>query len=116
MAEEAAKTEEVANRFADKEACPKGAQKTDELLKAFQDKHVLFYIERSQNSNAVIYEANVNDGKLDQETPVKVYWIMYEHNPVDEEGLTMIERKSAYGMSTKPIAGKDGHHDLIVAP
>ena len=114
MAEEAAAK---AGRFDEKTTCPGGAQKTDELLKAFQAKNVLFYIERNQNSNAVIYEANVGaDGKLDQKEPVKVYWIMYEHKPVDEEGLNMIERNSAYGMSTKPIKGKDGHHDLVVIP
>ena len=77
----------------------------------------LIIIFSSANSNAVIYEANVgDDGKLNQEKPVRCYWIMYEHNPVDEEGLTMIERNSAYGMSTKPVVGKPGEHQLTIAP
>ena len=29
--------------------------------------------------------------------PVKVYWILYARDPVKEEGLTMIERNTAYG-------------------
>ena len=106
----------MSKRFSEKEACPKGAQATPELLAAFQGKNVLFYIERNMNTNAVVYEANVVDGKLDEAKPVKVYWIMYNNNPVNEEGLTMIERNSAYGMSTKPVAGKAGRHKLIVTP
>jgi len=40
-------------------AVPVGAQQSAELRAAFLRKPVLFYLERSQNTNCVVYEANV---------------------------------------------------------
>jgi len=42
-----------------------GGATSDSLKGTFTGKHVLFYIERSNNSNAVIYEANKSGSGLD---------------------------------------------------
>jgi hypothetical protein len=43
------------------------------------------------------------DGKaLDATTPIKVYWIMYEKDGDPTEDLNMIERNTAYGVTSKP--------------
>ena len=53
---------------------PAGA-KTSQLKAAFSEKNVLFFIEKSQNSNCVVYVANVDeDGKLDRQNPIHPYW------------------------------------------
>eukprot|EP00511_Aplanochytrium_stocchinoi_P005373 CAMPEP_0204838490 /NCGR_PEP_ID=MMETSP1346-20131115/31170_1 /ASSEMBLY_ACC=CAM_ASM_000771 /TAXON_ID=215587 /ORGANISM="Aplanochytrium stocchinoi, Strain GSBS06" /LENGTH=144 /DNA_ID=CAMNT_0051974607 /DNA_START=234 /DNA_END=665 /DNA_ORIENTATION=- len=95
-------------------ALPKGAT-TEELQHTFKQKQVLFYIEKSQNTNCVVYEANVVDGKLDQVEPLKVYWILYARDPIIEEGLNMIERTTAYGKTLKSIDGKPGHFKVTLA-
>ncbi|GBG28361.1 Hypothetical Protein FCC1311_045842 [Hondaea fermentalgiana] len=102
------------DRFAG--AMPAGAT-SEELQSTFCGKNVLFYIERSNNSNAVIYEANVGaDGKLVTEEPVKVYWILYARKPIVEEGLTMIERNTAYGSKTSPLPAKgEGHFEIALS-
>ncbi len=62
---------------------PAGAS-TEALKTAFLGKNVLFYITRSMNTNAVVYEANLVDGKLNTAEPVKVYWIMYAQDNHEE--------------------------------
>jgi len=94
-------------------AMPAGAT-TEALQQTFCAKNVLFYIERSNNSNAVIYEANVDSsGKLNTANPLKVYWILYARDPIKEEGLTMLERNTAYGSKTSPNPGKGPGHFTV---
>jgi hypothetical protein len=60
---------------------------------------MLFYIQRSVNSNTVIYAAHLDrQGRLDRSTPVEVYWRWYN---VDghRKSLNFIERMMAYGVS-----------------
>mmetsp|Transcript_7307 Transcript_7307/g.14563 ORF Transcript_7307/g.14563 Transcript_7307/m.14563 type:complete len:175 (-) Transcript_7307:114-638(-) len=96
-------------------AMPEGA-KTEELLNTFCGKNVLFFIERDSNCNAVIYEANIGaDGKLDPSEPVKVYWILYARDPIVEEGLTLIERNTAYGSKTVESKEKPGHYIVTLS-
>ena len=66
----------------------------------------LFYIQRSNNANTVIYDANIQkDKKLDPEKPVNVYWIRYAERG-QNEGLSMLQWRLAYGYThrqmTKP--------------
>lgn len=63
----------------------------------------LFYVQRSPNSNTIIYELNNEGrGKLDPENPIHVYWLRYADKGQKEE-LNYIQRKFAYGLITKPI-------------
>ena len=58
----------------------------------------LFTITRSQNRNQVIYEAHRAGNGFDTKDPINVYWIMVEKGG-STEGLTSLEKKSAYGIS-----------------
>lgn len=65
-------------------------------------KNQLFYLQRTTNTNTVIYALNVNPaGKLDESTPVKVFWIRYPEGGMHKE-LNFIQKAFAYGtMSQK---------------
>ncbi|TDH71736.1 hypothetical protein CCR75_002186 [Bremia lactucae] len=78
----------------------------DQHLKivAKEEPNVAFIIQRSTNSNTVVYAGcKSSDGKsLDATTPIQVYWIMYEKDGNPREDLNMIERNTAYGVTTRP--------------
>jgi hypothetical protein len=63
----------------------------------------LFYMQRTANSNTIIYELNAPNGKLNEETPIHVYWLRYAEKGQKEE-LSYIQRKFAYGLVTKKLA------------
>ena len=70
----------------------------------------IFYIERSSNSNTVVYAANLDShGQIDPDTPVNAYWRWYN---VDghKKPLILIERMWAYGVTS---VGRDGPHGAI---
>ena len=70
----------------------------------------LFYVQRTPNANTIVYDINMgNDGRPDQEDPVKVYWIRYADRGQKEE-LNYIQRKFAYGLTSKP--SNDGSYDI----
>lgn len=65
----------------------------------------LFYIQRSKNTNAIVYEVNRKaDGLIDENDPVKIYWISYSSDSSISE-LTAIQRKYAYGLTSRPYNG-----------
>src|SRR5258705_13711811 len=57
----------------------------------------LFFLQRSQNINTVIYELNFKNGMVDTVEPVHVFWICYAEHGQQEE-LTELQRKRAYGL------------------
>lgn len=57
----------------------------------------LFHISRSINKNLVCYDANLVNGKLDTEKPLKVYWVNREERMGEKNGLSFFQRKMAYG-------------------
>ena len=71
------------------------------------DNNMLFYIQKSFNTNAVVYTANIGtDGKLDPNEPVKVFWRRYQEAG-QKRALKYIEKKFAFGVNFKPIKGKE---------
>ncbi|CAM4223252.1 DUF4833 domain-containing protein [Aquirufa beregesia] len=63
----------------------------------------LFYIQRSSNSNVVIYDANLTASKtLNAKSPVHTYWIRYAEKGQQEE-LSSIQKTLAYGLYTNKI-------------
>ncbi|KAG7390816.1 hypothetical protein PHYPSEUDO_006638 [Phytophthora pseudosyringae] len=104
------KKAEASAAAASADAEPTGDSKAvlpmDKNLKmvAKEEPHVAFIIQRSNNSNTVVYAGCKSpDGKsLDPTTPIKVYWIMYEKEGNPREDLNMIERNTAYGVTSKP--------------
>ncbi|MFD1255637.1 DUF4833 domain-containing protein [Mucilaginibacter terrae] len=70
----------------------------------------LFYVQRTPNANTIIYELNLSsDEKPDAETPVHAYWIRYNEKGQKEE-LSYIQRKFAYGITSKPLG--NGKYDI----
>ena len=69
----------------------------------------LFFLQRTQNTNTVIYELNMKNGVVDSAEPVHIFWICYAEKSQKEE-LNEIQRKRAYGLTTKYIS-KD-HYEL----
>jgi len=71
------------------------------------DKNMLFYIQKSFNTNAVVYTANFNsEENLNPNEPVKVFWRRYQEDGRIRE-LKYIEKQFAFGVSFKPIKGKE---------
>lgn len=61
----------------------------------------LFYLQRTANTNTIVYEANLNSkGQVDESDPVHVFWIRYTEGSVKKE-LNYIQRMFAYGIKTQ---------------
>ena len=76
------------------------------------DNRILFYVQRSNNVNAIVYETNIGkDGKINREEPVHVYWKRYTSDSTVAE-LNYVQRKYAYGIESKEIEGKNGQFIL----
>ena len=69
----------------------------------------LFYLQRTSNTNTIVYELNYKNGSIDTENPVQGFWIRYQEMGQREE-LSFIQRKFAYGLKTKKIA--DDQYEL----
>ena len=63
----------------------------------------LFYLQRTSNTNTLIYELNYNNNTVNAEEPVHIYWIRYNEQGQQEE-LSYIQRKFAYGLKSTLIA------------
>ncbi len=65
---------------------------------------MLFYLQRTPNSNTIVYDLNVDaSGKLDEEEPVNIYWLRFTEGG-DKKGLNWIQRKFAYGLKVKRLS------------
>jgi hypothetical protein len=72
----------------------------------------LFYINRTKNTNAIVYEINkMPDGKINPEDPIRVFWIRYATDSTTED-LTAIQRTYAYGVHAKRL--KEGSNSFLV--
>ncbi len=75
----------------------------------------IFYIERSSNSNTVVYTANLDaQGHLDPHEPVIAYWRWYN---VDghRKPLNFAERMLAYGIKSVKRDGPGGSYTFKLA-
>lgn len=72
---------------------------------------LLFYLQRTPNTNTVMYELNFDPkGQLNEDEPVHVYWIRYTEPGNPKKELNFIQRKYAYGLKVKKIS--DLHWEL----
>lgn len=62
-----------------------------------------FYVQRTPNTNTIMYELNMKNGVLDDDNPIHVYWIRYANGGGIEE-LSYIQRKFAYGLKVSKVA------------
>lgn len=68
--------------------------------------HMLYYLQRTPNSNTVVYDLNLKaDGTLDEDDPVNVYWLRYTEGGT-KKGLNFIQRKFAYGIKVKRLSAE----------
>lgn len=74
--------------------------------------NMLFYLQRSKDANTVVYELNYNKGILNEQQPVKAYWIKYAEDAAQKE-LSGIQRKFAFGIKSKKQ--DDGSFQLTLA-
>jgi hypothetical protein len=74
--------------------------------------NMLFYIQRSKNTNAIVYELNaLPDGTPDPARPVNIYWIKYTSDSTTE-ALNYIQQKYAYGLNMRPYNGQKNSYVL----
>ncbi|KAF4319156.1 hypothetical protein BBO99_00007069 [Phytophthora kernoviae] len=85
------------------------------LIAEKHNSNVAFVVYRNKNKNVVVYAANLReDGTLDPENPLDVYWIMFEQDGAPREDLNMIERNTAYGATVKPREGHPGQFEVTL--
>lgn len=74
--------------------------------------NLLFYLQRTPNTNTIMYELNLDKktGVLDEENPVHVYWIRYTEPGHPLKELNFIQRRYAYGLKVKKVS--DNHWEL----
>lgn len=82
-----------------------------EKLPVPKEENQLFYLQRDPNSNTVVYSLNIKDGEIDESSPVKSHWIMYEDGG-ERTNLSFIQRKMAYGVHHEKIA--DGKFEIRI--
>lgn len=65
------------------------------------DPGMVFYLQRSANSNTVVYAARTGaDGALDRDDPLRAFWRRYNAKGEVKE-LSTLERRLAYGVRTE---------------
>jgi len=72
----------------------------------------LFYVQRTINTNTILYELNVDkSGQLNKENPVHIFWIRYAGDTSTAE-LSYIQRNYAYGLDFKIVDAEKGSYKL----
>lgn len=75
----------------------------------------LFVIERSKNANVVSYDAVLtDDGKINKESPIDAYWLLYAYKNGEREELSAFDKK-AYGFKAKYNAEKQNFDFVLKA-
>ena len=74
--------------------------------------HMLFYIQKSTNTNTVVYQLNLLDNEeLNLSEPIKVFWLRYQEEG-QRKNLSFIEQKFAYGVISKQIKNETNVFDV----
>jgi len=68
----------------------------------------LFYLQRTSNKNTIVCDLNFENGKLNTEEPVHVYWIRYSDQGQRQE-LSYIQRTFAYGIKATALKNSNGY-------
>jgi len=76
--------------------------------------NMLFYVQRTQNTNTIIYQLNVDaKNQVDKEHPVNIFWMRYADNK-EKADLSYLQRTYAYGLKTKDL-GNDKYELRFVS-
>jgi len=86
-------------------------------FKTPEEPNQLFYVQRSPNSNTVVYAAKLDArGNFDSKTPVEAFWRKFNIDG-SRQPLNFIERMMAYGVKLNPRkAGQPISFDVIALP
>lgn len=77
-------------------------------------KNRLFYIQRTGNTNTIIYDANVSGDKTFKDSePVNIYWLRYAEGG-SAQGLTYLQRTFAYGVKCQKVSGTNEYEFNLV--
>jgi len=89
---------------------------TNTDLRPEQTEKSLFFIQRNMNKNTIVYDASFDEnGNLNEECPIRVYWIRFEEKGQKME-LRYLEKNLAYGIDfTKSDTHKNQYKVRIVA-
>lgn len=75
----------------------------------------LFYIQRSGNTNTIMYDAVLNGTKkFNTDNPIHSYWIRFADKGEKKE-LSFIQRKFAYGVDARPSKNRNEFEFNIVS-
>ncbi len=75
----------------------------------------LFYIQRTGNTNTIVYDANVTGNKDFQDgKPINIYWIRYADGG-GTAGLSYLQRTFAYGVKCEKVAGTNDYDFHLVS-
>ncbi len=75
-----------------------------------RDRGLLFYLQRTGNSNTVIYAVNyTQDGRINPSKPFKVYWRRFAKKG-NKRALQFFERTFAFGISYQPLKKYPGKY------
>ncbi|MEO8762159.1 MAG: DUF4833 domain-containing protein [Bacteroidia bacterium] len=72
----------------------------------------LFFLQRDENINTVVYELNKKNGSLDTQNPIHVFWIMYTKQE-QQQDLSEMENKFAYGIKIKQAINEEYQFTLV---
>jgi len=102
-------------------AVPAGACVADALRPGYRippaaEGRRLFYIQRSLNTNTVVYVARLReDGRLEPRRPVAAFWRVFERGG-RRSALTWAEARLAYGVRAEPMGGGRFRLHLVSRP
>src|ERR1700749_3275258 len=78
------------------------------------DPNMLFYVQRSSNSNTIVYAAKLTgSGQIDPKNPVEVFWRRYTEQG-QRRALYFIERVLAFGISASPMPGRPNEFEADI--
>lgn len=73
-----------------------------------RDPNLIFYLQRSVNSNTIVYTARLDGkGRIDAKQPIDVFWRRFNDEGERKE-LSNLEREVAFGVKAKPVPGQPG--------
>lgn len=76
--------------------------------------HRLFYIQRTGNTNTIVYDANVSAAKTFKSSePVNIYWLRYAEGG-GAAGLNYMQRTFAYGVKCQKVPGANEYDFNLV--
>lgn len=73
-----------------------------------KDDRLLFYFQRSCNTNTIVYEINkLQNGNINNENPIFMHWILYDKGGISEN-LNFLQRRG-FGLHSELIDSAKGN-------